>query len=122
MLYANNCTSSKVIEILMMGKIYCLPNFNFPVSDVRDVALAHLKAMILDEAKNNRHVIVSRHECLSFKELALTLENEFKSRNYLIPTRTAPDCSVKLLALFDNSFKQVNKNYRIILLTSIKEF
>lgn len=109
MLYANKCTSSKAIEILMMSKICCLPNFNFPVCDVRDVALAHLKAMILDEAKNNRHLVASRQECLSFKELALTLENEFKSRNYLIPIRTAPDCSVKFLALFDKSFKQVNR-------------
>lgn len=112
-LYAHKCTSTKSIEALMLSKICCLPNYNFPVCDVRDLAKAHLKAMTLHAANNNRHIIVSRRECLSVKELALTLENEFKSRNYNVPTRMAPNWTIKLLSLHEKSLKQVNTGFFI---------
>ena len=96
----------------MLNRIKLIPNYNFPVCDVRDVAEAHLKAMTLSEAKDKRHIIVSRIDCLSFKELALTLENEFKSRNYAIPTRVAPNCLVKLYSLFRKDAKQVSYLFR----------
>lgn len=91
----------------MLSKIWLLPNCSFPACDVRNVAEAHLKAMNLAEAKNNRHIIVSRRDCLSFKELALTLENEFKSRNYEIADRIAPNFLVKMYSLLNSTLKQV---------------
>ncbi len=35
-----------------------VPRLNFPVIDVRDVALAHLRAMIIPEAVGHRHILV----------------------------------------------------------------
>ena len=35
-----------------------VPKLNFPVIDVRDVALAHLRAMIIPEAVGHRHILV----------------------------------------------------------------
>ena len=34
-----------------------IPNINIPMVDVRDVAEAHLKAMLLPEAYGNRHIL-----------------------------------------------------------------
>lgn len=98
----------------MTNDIPFLPHYNFPVCDVRDVALAHERVMILPEANNNRHIIVSRRDCLSFKELALTLENEFKSRNYKLPTIVAPNLLIRLYSIFHKPIKQVKKYLNFI--------
>jgi dihydroflavonol-4-reductase len=83
-----------------------LPDINFPITDVRDVALAHLRAMITLTASNNRHIIVCRQKCVHFKELAEILQQEFGA-NYSIPSRVAPNCVMKMLALFYKPVKQV---------------
>lgn len=108
-MFESEATSTQAIKCLMLNKMCMLPNYNFPACDVRDVALCHLKAMTKPDAKNNRHIVVSRRECLSFKELALTLENEFKLRNYDIPSRMAPKCAFKLYSMLESRAKQVTR-------------
>jgi dihydroflavonol-4-reductase len=94
----------------MCSEMPMLPNICIPSCDVRDVAQAHLKAMILPEAANNRHLIVSSYE-KSFKDWALILKSEFESKNYKIPTIVAPNFAVKLFSIFDKTLKLVSLIY-----------
>lgn len=82
-----------------------IPDVYFVICDVRDTALAHVKAMTLPEAKNNRHIIASREAMLSFKELASILKTEFP--NYDIPSTMAPNFLLKLAAVFSRTVRQV---------------
>lgn len=49
-------------------------DFPFPISDVRDVALAHLRAAELDEAAGHRFVVVSEPNLFSMYETAQLLK------------------------------------------------
>ena len=101
------CTSAEPIIKLMKREIPLLPDIYAPTCDVRDVALAHIRAMIRPEAASQRHLIVGSNEGSSFKEWALILEKEFKPKNYKIPTRVAPHFIIKLYSFFDDVVKQV---------------
>lgn len=75
--------------------------------DVRDVALAHIRAMTIPEAINNRHIIATTSETNSFRDYALILDAEFGSKGYSVPTRVAPNFLIKLFSLFDKTVQMV---------------
>jgi nucleoside-diphosphate-sugar epimerase len=85
-----------------------VPDVYISVCDVRDVATAHVKALTLPEAVSNRHIIVSTVEASSFRSWALILDEEFRSKNYNVPTRIAPNMLLKLFSWFDKSVSLVN--------------
>jgi nucleoside-diphosphate-sugar epimerase len=107
-LHDSPCTSIEAVQRIMTRDMPLLPKISMPVCDVRDVALAHIKAMSNPDAKNNRHIIVSVKKTSSFKEWALILEQEFKSKNYRIPTKEAPNVAIKFMGVFDKTVKMVN--------------
>ena len=82
-----------------------LPDISMPCCDVRTVAAAHIKAMELTEAQNNRHIIVTNVDSMTFKEIALILQAEFQ--NYNVPTTVGPNCMVKIFSIFDKSIKLI---------------
>lgn len=79
-----------------------------PTCDVRDVAEAHLKAMILPEARNNRHIICSTKNCVSILDIAKMLHEEFSPKNYKIPTTRAPNFLLRLGGIFSKTVASVN--------------
>lgn len=81
-MHETECTSTEVIRKMMNRDMPMLPDIHFAACDVRDVALAHVKALTCPNAVNNRHVIVSTRDSSSFKDWALMLDAEFKSKNY----------------------------------------
>jgi dihydroflavonol-4-reductase len=91
-----------------------LPNIYMVPCDVRDTALAHLKAMLSPEAKNYRHIIASSKEMVSFKDLALIIDSEFKQYN--VPKSVAPNFFLKLASVFNKTVRMVifSKNIGII--------
>lgn len=99
------CTSAQPIKMLMMRELPLLPDIYAPVCDVRDVALAHIRAMLRPEAVSKRHIIVNNVNCSSFQEWALILQKEFSSKNYSVPTRVAPHFFIKLYSYFDDIAK-----------------
>jgi hypothetical protein len=44
----------------MTGKLHSAPEIGFPLVDVKDVAIAHLNAIKIDEAKNQRFILVQK--------------------------------------------------------------
>ena len=94
-----------------MREIPLLPDIYAPVCDVRDVALAHIRAMVNKEAAFKRHLVVTNPKCSSFKDWALVLEKEFKQKGYSIPTRIAPHFFIRLIAYFDDVVKTVSFSF-----------
>ena len=82
-----------------------IPDISMPCCDVRVVAEAHIKAMTLSEANNQRHIIATKKELTSFKEMALILDEEFE--NYKVPTCVAPNFMIKIYSIFDKTVKMV---------------
>jgi len=73
---------------------------------VRDVALAHIRAMTLDTAVAERHIIVNAYQTVPLKEWGVVLKEEFGDR-YWVPTHVMPDILVRLYSLFDRSAREV---------------
>lgn len=107
------CTSIELIKRLMDGSMPLIPRINLCLCDVRDVAAAHLKAMTIPEAANQRHLIVASH--LWLRDVAFILSEEFGSQGYYIPTWHAPYFTLWLYSFFDNSTRlilsRINKSY-----------
>jgi len=99
------CTSAQPIKKLMCRELPLVPDIYAPVCDVRDVALAHIRAMNRPEANNKRHIIVNDVNCSAFQNWAFILQKEFADKNYQIPTRIAPHFLIKILSWFDDIAK-----------------
>ena len=89
-------SSPSVIRDLLTGKFPMVPNFNFGIVDVRDVALAHARALE-DESAEGRHILNA--QTAWFGEIAKILRDGFPSSK--TPKRTMPDALMYVAALFD---------------------
>lgn len=78
---------------------------SFATCDVRDVAEAHLKALVTPEAVGNRHVIVT--ESLWMKQIGQILQKEFKQYGYSVPTMSVPNVMVWLHSLMDRDYRAI---------------
>ncbi len=83
-----------------------LPNFGFPVVDVRDVARMHVACLVRPESAGKRYL--GGDEFLWFPEMAQILRSAFASRR--IVTRQAPNLVIRLLALFDAEVRTIVPN------------
>jgi len=100
-----NSTSVEVVRLLLDRGVPALAKVSFPICDVRDVALAHIKALVTNEAQGKRHIIYT--DSLWMKQVALILQKEFKPKGYHIPTIVAPYFLVWLNSFIDRKFKTV---------------
>jgi nucleoside-diphosphate-sugar epimerase len=99
-LMANDIGSSVgLIWKLMNGKFTRLPRYGCSVVDVRDVALAHVQAMIEPAAAGQRFIVGGRVR--SMKDLSLTLAKSFPLYESQLPTAELPDWFVRILAFVD---------------------
>ena len=88
-------------------------DLSLPSCDVRDVALSHIRAMILPEAVSNRHIICSSKDLMTFKDVATILDSEFASKGYRIPLTIAPTFLVKIVSFFDKTLRMVKFIFKI---------
>ena len=77
-------SSSRMLNILG-NKIEKVPQLYFPTCDVRDVALAHVKAVFTPEAAGERILIISSTNFIPMIRWAQILDKEFTSKGYKIP-------------------------------------
>ena len=98
-------SSSEPIRKLMLREVPGLGRIMFPLTDVRDVASAHLKAMVHPDAAGKRFFCVG--SICSLEEIALILDNHFSGRGYRVPTRVLPDFLFRVVGLFDSSVRLV---------------
>lgn len=101
-------TSGELIYRLMSRKIPGCPDIGWPVVDVRDVADAHIAAMLIPEAAGKRFCCAI--ENTRIQDIALILDKHFKSRGYNIPTRILPNILVRFRALYNKTTRLVVKD------------
>ena len=96
-------SSISVIERIMKGKDPMLPNLNFSIVDVRDVAMMHVAAISNEATKGER--ILAASETWSFIGIAKFLKSIYpgcKAKSVKAPTPV-----IRLLALFDGEIKSI---------------
>lgn len=112
-LHNTECTSMEVVRRLMLKEMPLLPNMFFATCDVRDVAKAHIQAMIEPDAVNNRHIIATTVESNAIKDYADILSAEFGPKGYRVPTMVAPNFLIRMYALFDKSVRMITPSLGI---------
>eukprot|EP00731_Ephydatia_muelleri_P035639 Em0144g9a len=80
-----------------------VPNVNWPLVDVRDVAAAHIAAMEKKEAAGNRCVLVVKN--ISYTKMADIVFREFFPLGYRTCTMPLPDFAMWLAKWFDDGVK-----------------
>lgn len=90
-------SSTGLVKRFLSGKDPMLPDISFAVVDVRDVALAHLRALERPETAGLRLLAVAGS--MTMPEMGQTLKAAYPTRR--IATRTAPKFILRILALFD---------------------
>lgn len=95
-------SSTIVYSRLFTRQMPAIPNLSFAAIDVRDVALAHLRAMVVPEAANQRFILVDK-ETLSLQTMAHELAKEFDPQGYMIPEHSLPSFIVRFASYFDSA-------------------
>lgn len=96
-------TSVSIMNSIVNKTYPALPRVQFPICDVRDVAKAHVKAMTLPEASNNRHIIVT--DCYWFRDIAVSVAKEFRPQGYSISTSQMPYVLCWVAGLFNKAMR-----------------
>ncbi len=89
----------QVLKKMLDGKVPALPKINFGIVDVRDVADLHLRAMTRPEAKGERFLAVSG-DFMFMHEAAMLMRTHLGEKAKRVPTRTLPDWTVRVAAIF----------------------
>jgi nucleoside-diphosphate-sugar epimerase len=94
-------TSAHAIRLLMTGAFPGTPRIGLSVVDVRDVARAHVLALVTPEASGQRILATGRF--MWFREVAAVLRANYPERARKIPKADLPDFVVRIVALFDGA-------------------
>ena len=97
--------SGEAIRKFMTGEFPALPYVHMPVVDVRDVAKAHVRAIMLDEAQGKRFILNS--ESKWFPEIGQMLSDDYSGNGYNVTTNTAPYCVMWTLSFCKTELRSV---------------
>jgi len=115
--------SEEIVTDLMLNRVPGLPKLAFGLVDVRDVALAHIKAMESPTSNGQRYLLVGG--TYWFIDIANVLREEFEKHGYKIPKTVFNRCLIKFAANFDKKIKSIvnvlGKEMRVDNSKSIKE-
>lgn len=95
--------SAAFIRRLLDGQPPALPRLAFNITDVRDVAELHVRAMLKPEAAGERFIAIG--DALWYKEMAQALRSRLGERARKVPTRGMPDVAFKALAMASPQMK-----------------
>jgi dihydroflavonol-4-reductase len=105
-------TSILIVQRLMNGEVPGMPNLNFGLVDVRDVADLHLLAMINPAARGQRFLAVAG-DFVAMSDIAKMLKARLGAAAGRVPTRRLPDWLVRVVGLFDPSVKLISSELGI---------
>lgn len=101
-------TSLELPAKMLNGELPGLPNINFGIVDVRDVADLHVKAMEDPKAAGQRYIAISDEPVVSAKQIAGYLKEGLPANeSRKVPTRGLPNFLLKIAAWFDQSVSLV---------------
>lgn len=91
-------SSPTAVKMLLQGKIPFVPKVMLVVVDVREVALAHLNAILVDEAKNQRFLL--GNTSMWIRDVANTLKAIYPE--YKISSKEISYCPIKFASFFNS--------------------
>jgi dihydroflavonol-4-reductase len=92
-------TSAEIVLKLMTGAFPGIPDFDFPLVDVRDVAELHVAALESPDAAGQRFLCVSGN--MTMQEIADVLRAHLPERAHKLPRWRLPHWLVRVASLFD---------------------
>ncbi|WP_018148947.1 SDR family oxidoreductase [Henriciella marina] len=95
-------SSLQLVSQPLEGKLPAFPKLSFGIIDVRDVARAHIEAMLRPEANGERFICAG--DLLWMEEMGEVLRKAFPDRK--IPKGTLPNWVVRLFAMANPPLKQ----------------
>jgi dihydroflavonol-4-reductase len=96
-------SSVGVVARFLRGKDPMVPNVTLPVTDIADVAAAHVAALRQPRSIGQRYIVADRF--VPFPEVTRILKEAYPARR--IATRVAPAPILRLLALFDPEIRTI---------------
>lgn len=96
-------SSLNLMQRVVRAKDPAMPRLSFPIVDVRDIALMHIRAMEREAAIGHR--FIGAAGSLWFTEIAQAMKDRLPDRK--IVTRQAPGWLVKILAKFDPQIRGI---------------
>lgn len=97
--------SASIIEGLLKGRPPGLPCIGFWVTDVRDLADLHIRAMLAPGAQGQRFLCAG--EFLWMAQIASILRDRLGTRGAKVPRRELSDISVRFLSLFAGRLREI---------------
>lgn len=94
-----------IIQRLLQGEPKALPRLGFNIVDVRDLALAHVRAMTEPQAAGQRFILMG--DALWYGQVADTLRQRLGTGASKVPTARMPDFVTRLLALRSAQMKSL---------------
>jgi nucleoside-diphosphate-sugar epimerase len=96
--------SFHILEMLLSGAMKAVPNINFNIIDVRDVADLLIRAMINPEAKGQRFIALAGGS-ISFPQIAEVLKRKLPNVSQKVTTKVLSDWIIRIAALFNAQAK-----------------
>ena len=96
-------TSGEMVKRILEHKVPAIPNINFSTVDVRDVASAHVAAMVSPDAAGQRFICAEANH--SMMEIAQILKATYSIQGFRIPTGRLPSIAVRTMAIFDKTVR-----------------
>ena len=90
--------SQKIIADMVTGKLPGMPLLKTHYVDVRDVALAHLRALEEPDAAGKRIIIAAEEMWMA--DFGKILHDEFQPQGYKFKTSVPPYCFIRFAAIF----------------------
>lgn len=103
MLSQSDCSSVSIIRKILMAELPGLPNLEFNIVSVFDVAKAHILAMTNPNAAGKRFIVTGCQ--MTMPEIAVALADEFKPKGYSPTTVTIPKFVIWLASFVDKQAK-----------------
>jgi nucleoside-diphosphate-sugar epimerase len=102
---ADLSTSHEVYRIMANGTYPAAPKISFPVTDVRDVAAAHVEATFRPGIGGNRYLVGEGR--MGLFELGQIMAREFPELASKVPKFELPDFAVRAAAVFDKKLRTI---------------
>ena len=97
--------SQKIIADMVTGKLPGMPLLRFHYVDVRDVALAHVRALEEPEAAGKRIILAAEEMWMA--DFATILHDEFAPQGYEFKTSVPPYCFIRFASIFDSKIASI---------------
>jgi nucleoside-diphosphate-sugar epimerase len=94
-------TSGELVKKILDRAFPAIPDINYAVVDVRDVAAAHVAAMTAKGAAGHRYICAIENH--SMREVAQILADHLGDKGFKVPTGKLPSVLMKVVARFDQT-------------------